>query len=99
MGVQSEPILAIDSAPQKTMRKQWIGVACAIGAAAFLGACKKSEPQTPTAAKPQAENPVEKVPTPAPAPAAVAKDANLLEVKWPVGNRYVYRLDLDQQMT
>jgi hypothetical protein len=66
----------------------------------FLEACKKPEqPATPTykSAHPAAQPPQS---TPEPAvPTAPAEKGVLLKVKWPVGNRYVCRMDLDQRST
>jgi hypothetical protein len=71
-----------------------------IFAASLFNGCKKSESTAP--AHPQ----VEKRPSAPEATAATKPEAApaqdngvLLRAKWPVGNRYTYRLDLDQHVT
>jgi hypothetical protein len=55
---------------------------------ALVGGCKKAEQS-------QSSAPGGGAPT----SASGAKGAVLLKAKWPVGNRYVYRMDLDQHST
>jgi Family of unknown function (DUF6263) len=70
---------------------------CALSLIALVGGCKKAEqpaavtPRTDTAPTPQAET--------APVKAPASAEGIVLKVKWPVGARYVYRMDLDQRST
>jgi hypothetical protein len=71
--------------------------------AASFAACKKSEQTTAPPAEPKrsAETPApaSEVKRSADIPPAGSDKAVLLKVQWPVGNRYVYRMDLDQHST
>ena len=82
------------------MRYQLIPLWCALSVLALLGACKKSE--QPAAANPKSESPGSTQPattsSSAKSPAGAEKGV-LLKIKWPVGNRYVYRMDMDQHVT
>lgn len=74
---------------------------CAVSLFALLPACKKAE--QPAASNPPAERPAataaeSKEGTPAKAAGDQAQ-AVTLKIRWPLGNRYVYRMDLDQHST
>lgn len=62
-----------------------------------LGACKKADQPAKGEPKATAAQPVATGES-AQAPSGGDKGV-LLQVKWPVGNRYVYRLDMDQHVT
>jgi Family of unknown function (DUF6263) len=82
------------------MRHQLIPFWCALSILALLDACKKSE--QPAATNPKPEGPSSAQPAASAAtiqPPAGAEKGVLLKIKWPVGNRYVYRMDLDQHVT
>lgn len=68
-----------------------------------LTACKKSqEPeQSKTESSPSTRpsTPAESAPAQASAPAPGNGESVLLAVKWPIGNRYVYRMDMEQRST
>jgi hypothetical protein len=78
------------------MKPQPILLSCALALAVLLGGCKKAESVAPAQPAPK-----EKAAAPPAAPAAAAGDKQpiLLKVKWPVGARYVYRMDMDQHTT
>jgi hypothetical protein len=65
------------------MKFHLIPLSLAVGVLGLLNACKKAEQ---TAAPIQTDG-------------ATARNPVVLKVKWPIGNRYVYRLDLDQRST
>jgi hypothetical protein len=85
------------------MRNKIIPFCLAVLLAASFAACKKSEQTTAPTSEPKRS-------ADTPPPASEAKrsadstptssdKAVLLKVQWPVGNRYVYRMDLDQHST
>jgi hypothetical protein len=71
----------------------------------MLGACKKAE--SPAPASPQATPPTKETgPAPqaeirpsAPKPSAGPTKDVVMRIKWPMGSRFVYRIDLDQRST
>lgn len=67
---------------------------------AAFNACQKSEPASP-ASKPKSEASAPQSEANAPAASSVSGSEKgvSLKVKWPTGNRYVYRMDLDQVST
>ena len=70
------------------MKPQLIPLFVSVGLIGLLGACKRSD-QT------QSQDQTGQTPT------AVANSKNgvVLKAKWPVGTRYVYRMELDQHST
>jgi hypothetical protein len=89
------------------MKQTLITFGCALALFSALTGCKKSEPaSTDGTTEPSAAPSRSASETPPPASATEAKPASApatgaveLQAKWPVGARYVYRLDTDQQMT
>ena len=82
------------------MRHPIISLGCAFSLILVLSACKKAE--TPAPPAPPADNsataPAGQTPATA-SPADAKAGAVLLKMKWPVGSRYTYRMDLDQHST
>ena len=79
---------------------------CSLAFITAFSGCKKAEqPATPAPqtevrpATPIQPEKAKQATTPAPKPAANLEKGVVLKVKWPVGNRYVYRMDLDQHTT
>lgn len=82
------------------MKKQITGLAVGLLFVGLLGACKKSEPApTGESASRSPSTESQTAASTAPAAEAGAENGVRLQVKWPVGNRYIYRMDLEQNST
>jgi hypothetical protein len=81
------------------MRHQLVTLCCIAGVLAFIGGCKKSEAPASTTPVSESAAPAKSPSASEAASAPASKDGVLLKVKWPVGARYVYRMDLDQHST
>lgn len=81
------------------MRHPFFTLTCALLFLISLNACKKAEQSTPAEPGAPIQAPSVSQESSAPAEAAGAQGSVRLQVKWPVGNRYVYRMDLDSQTT
>jgi hypothetical protein len=82
------------------MRNLATSIACALSFLVLLDGCKKAEQPAAseaTTVKKSAVPATAKATSPQ-APESAGKGV-LLRVKWPVGNRYVYRMDMDQHVT
>jgi len=83
------------------MKSRFIYLSCVLSLICLLSACKKADPvEAPgdsAESAPSAETAAASS-APAKTPADSATGV-LLEMKWPVGNRYVYRMDLEQHST
>ncbi|MBI3415512.1 MAG: hypothetical protein HY043_09360 [Verrucomicrobia bacterium] len=82
------------------MKTKLVSLGTAIWFAAALTACKKSEPTGgPVKGKAESSSVKSESGDTAGAAGSASEKGVLLKVKWPVGNRYVYRMDLDQLST
>ena len=77
------------------MNHQLIPLFLAVALIGLLGACKKAD-QTQSSGPPDT---VAGQTGSAQTASANSKSGVLLQIKWPVGNRYVYRMDMDQHGT